>query len=82
MKVLLSNRALKYLERMNKPDKNRIKAALHKLGEDPPQGDIRPMSGSNEYRARVGEYRILFKITDETVFVLDIAPRGQAYKGR
>ena len=82
MKVLLSNRASKYFERMNEPDKSRIKAALQKLGEEPPQGDIRPLSGSDEYRARIGGYRILFKVTDDTIFVLYIASRGQAYKGR
>jgi mRNA-degrading endonuclease RelE of RelBE toxin-antitoxin system len=40
------------------------------------------MSGSDEYRARVGGYRVLFKIADGKVFVLDIAPRGQVYKRR
>jgi mRNA interferase RelE/StbE len=82
MKVLLSKQASKYLERMNEPDKSRIKAALFKLGENPPQGDIRPMSGRNEYRARIGEYRLLFKNADGAICVLYIAPRGQVYKGR
>ena len=80
MNVLLSRQASKYLECMNEPDKSRIKAALSKLGKNPPQGDIKPMSLRGEYRARVGGYRILFKVTDNTIFVLDIAPRGQIYK--
>jgi len=67
---------------MNEPAKSRIKAALRKLEKDPPQGDITPMSGSDEFRARTGGYRILFKVTGGIVYVLDIAPRGQAYKGR
>ena len=81
MNVLLRNQAAKYLERMNEPQKSRLKAALAKLGEDPPQGDIKRMSGKDEYRARIGGYRILLKITD-AVYVLSIAPRGQAYKKR
>ena len=79
MNVLLRDQASKYLERMNEPNKSRLKAALAKLGKSPPQGDIKPMSKEGEYRARVGGYRILFKITD-AVYVLSIAPRGQAYK--
>ena len=67
---------------MGEPTKGRIKAALKKLEQEPPQGDIIAMSGQEGYRLRVGGYRVLFGIKADTIVVTDIAPRGQVYKGR
>jgi len=82
MNVILSQQAAKYLERMNEPVKSRIKTALRKLGNEPPQGDIKTMVGQDGYRLRVGGYRILFGTKDDIIVVTDIAPRGQVYKRR
>lgn len=81
MKVELSPKAAKYLGRLNNPLKGRIIESLRKLALDPPQGDIKSLSGRDGYRLRVGDYRILFDIMDDSIVVHDIAPRGQAYKG-
>ena len=81
MTVLLRPVAAKYLERLNPPDKDRIKAAFIDLAKDPPEGDIRPIIGHKGYfRLRVGDFRALYRIEDNTVFVTNIDPRGQAYK--
>ena len=82
MKTVLSPKAAKYLERMSEPNKGRIVAALKKLEQEPPQGDIITMSGQEGYRLRVGGYRVLFGIKAETIVVTDIAPRGRIYRGR
>jgi hypothetical protein len=66
MKTVLSPQATKYLERLNEPIKGRIKAALRKLEHEPPQGDIKTLSGQEGFRLRVGNY----------------APRGRVYRGR
>ena len=34
----------------------------------------------NFYRLRVGDLRILFTCENEDIIILDIKPRGQAYK--
>jgi mRNA interferase RelE/StbE len=81
MRIELSPTAKKRLERMNEPIKGRIKNALRKLASDPPQGDVKTLSGKDGYRLRVGGYRILFDVADECIAVYDISPRGQAYKG-
>lgn len=80
MRVELSPKAAKYLERLNEPLKGRIIKAIKKLSCEPPQGDIKTLSGRDGYRLRVGGYRILFDKMDENIIVHDIAPRGQAYK--
>ena len=82
MKTVLSPKAAKYLERLNEPIKGRIKAALRKLEQEPPQGDIKSLSGQGGFRLRVSGYRVLFGIKADTIIITDIAPRGQVYKGR
>ena len=81
MNVVLDKYALKALNALNEPIKSRIRVALYKLECEPPQGDIKRMQGSEDYRVRVGGYRILFKVRDDQIVVADIAPRGQVYKG-
>jgi mRNA interferase RelE/StbE len=81
MNIVLSHQAAKYLARMNEPAKGRLKSALKKLGQDPPQGDIRPLIGKDGYRLRVGGYRLLLDMTANSIFVYEIGPRGQIYKG-
>lgn len=82
MKTLLSPKAAKYLQHLREPTKGRIIAALKKLEQEPPQGDIKAMTGKIGYRLRVGGYRLLFGIKDDTIVVTDIGLRGQVYKGR
>ena len=82
MKTVLAPQAAKYLGRLSEPTKGRIKAALRKLEHEPPQGDVKVLSGQEGFRLRVGSYRILFGIKADTIVITDIAPRGQAYRGR
>jgi mRNA interferase RelE/StbE len=81
MDVLLHNAAGKYLTRINEPMKSRIIAALRDLSKEPPRGDIKSMSGQpGNFRLRVGNYRVLYRIENNKIFVTHIAPRGEAYK--
>jgi len=82
MKTVLSPKAAKYLERLDEPIKSRIKTALKKLESEPPQGDVKNLSGQPGFRLRIGAYRVLFGIKDDTIIVTDIGLRGQIYKGR
>jgi mRNA interferase RelE/StbE len=81
MEVLLRPVAVKYLDRVGEPNRGRIKAALEELSKEPPEGDIKPMTGQRGYfRLRVGGFRVLYRIEDDTIFVTNIDPRGQVYK--
>ncbi|MCL2362434.1 MAG: hypothetical protein FWC73_11555 [Defluviitaleaceae bacterium] len=52
---------------MNEPIKSRIIKAVIQLEHDPPEGDIKSLSGRDGYRLRVGGYRVLFAIRDNTI---------------
>ncbi|MDR1940046.1 MAG: type II toxin-antitoxin system RelE/ParE family toxin [Clostridiales bacterium] len=82
MEVRLLKKAGKYLESLNEPIKSRIKRALNKLSIEPPQGDIKNIEGSNEYRLRIGDYRIIFEIRNDNIEISEIGLRGQIYKRR
>ncbi len=80
MQVLVHHTARKYLDRLPEPSKGQIKKALKNLEKEPPEGDIRPYEGSpGTWRLRVGGYRTIYTIENETIFVTHIEPRGQAY---
>jgi mRNA-degrading endonuclease RelE of RelBE toxin-antitoxin system len=62
------------------PTKGQIEAALDDLEKEPPEGNIRSYEGNpGMLRLKVGKYRVLFKIENETVLITHIEPRGQAY---
>jgi len=76
MDIKYSKQAVKAINKMNNPIKKRIKSAVEKL----PNGDIKKLKGySIAYRLRVGDYRILFDMSDN-IEVTDILSRGEAYK--
>ena len=79
MEINYSKSAAKYINGLDKPSKQRIKAGIEGI----PKGDIKPLSGSARlYRLRVGDWRIVFSYPDtDTVLIERIAPRGEVYKG-
>jgi mRNA interferase RelE/StbE len=87
MQILLHSIPAKYLDRLNEPDKSRLKVAIERLGKEPPEGDIKPLAGQKGiFKLKIGGYRILFRYTKDDILVTHIDPRGQVYnkknKGR
>jgi mRNA-degrading endonuclease RelE of RelBE toxin-antitoxin system len=39
-----------------------------------------PLIGSSEYRFRIGDYRIIFEVMNDTIWVLAIKRRDEAYR--
>ena len=77
MDIVILKTAQKHIDVMDQKTKGRIRDGISKI----PWGDIKKLSGyQNLYRLRIGDYRIIFEIKDETVIVRDVLPRGQAYK--
>lgn len=79
MRIEYARAAVKVINSMDRPTKQRIKAGIEKL----PQGDIKPLQGSNgSYRLRVGDWRILFSYPEHDIILIEkIGPRGGVYKG-
>lgn len=77
MKIVFEKEAAKYISKLDKQTKDRIKRAIDKL----PAGDVKKLQGLvSDYRLRVGDLRVLFSVNGDIIVVKDVLPRGQAYK--
>ena len=81
--IEVSRAARRYLERLDKPTRQRIADAIDELGRNPYEGDVRRLEGDPHlFRKRVGDFRILYRVNRSRRFVHveGIRPRGEAYK--
>lgn len=70
------------MKRLSTENQERIIRALKLLLADRALVDIKPLKGRNDWRLRVGDYRVIFIIDNENqvYFVTKIGPRGDVYK--
>ncbi|MSU79553.1 MAG: type II toxin-antitoxin system RelE/ParE family toxin [Gemmataceae bacterium] len=74
--VSVSPSAKKELDRMPKAVQDIIIRAFDGLAENPrPHGCLKLEGRANQYRIRVGDYRIVYSIDDDAVHVLEIRVR-------
>ena len=77
LEILYKHQAIKQIKLLDVTDKQRIKTGIENL----PLGDIKKLKGyTNSYRLRVGNYRVLFNLNDNTLEIVAVLPRGGAYK--
>ena len=83
-KIRISRQPQKALRRVPRDLRQRIREAIWGLAVDPrPHGCKKLVGYENLYRIRVGSWRIIYSIEDDEliVLVIEIAPRGGAYRG-
>jgi mRNA interferase RelE/StbE len=74
---IYSKQAEKAINGMDAATRARIKDGINKI----PAGDIKKLKGyAATFRLRIGDWRILFEMTESGVTVKAILPRGEAYK--
>jgi len=80
--IRFESRAEKDLGRLDRPVAERVIAALDRLLVRDPSVDVRRLKGSDEWRLRVGDWRVRLRLEfgDNTVVVVRILPRGRAYE--
>ena len=76
--IVYSKKAAKFLKKQDVPTRRRLVAAISRL---PLEGDIKKLQGTDGYRLRVGDFRVLFDVNGIIVDIIDIGNRGQIYKG-
>jgi|WetSurMetagenome_2_1015567.scaffolds.fasta_scaffold153386_3 mRNA interferase RelE/StbE len=81
MKVELRRSAIRDLNKIEKKEKIRIINSIKSLDNFPVTVGIkRLVSFDYAFRLRVGKYRILFDVINDTIFVAHILHRKEAYK--
>ena len=72
--ITYAHSALKSLRKLDGGVARRILTATGALAQDPrPPGCLQLKGGSGEMRIRVGDYRIIYEVTDSEVVVLVLA---------
>jgi mRNA interferase RelE/StbE len=79
---VFSARAGRDFKRLDRPVQRRIVGALDRLTGDPPAGDVVKLVDADEWRLRVGDWRVRFERDVDTgvIYVTRVLPRGRAYR--
>ena len=80
-KIVLTRKALKDLKNIDTKTQNRIATKLKEYAQEPLKHArelLNPDIGT--YRFRIGDYRIVFDVDDETIVILRIGHRKNKYR--
>jgi mRNA interferase RelE/StbE len=85
--IRLHPNAVKFLKGLDEDTRNRIKSALRSLEDEPlkkrSKADIKKLKGTKGredlYRLRIGDYRAVYAVEGDSVWVTEIFLRGKGY---
>ena len=80
--VRLHPAAARAFRRLHGPLRDRIRDAVDRLADDPRPRGAEKLAGRDDYRVRVGDYRIVYAVDDSErlVLVARIAHRREVYR--
>jgi mRNA interferase RelE/StbE len=80
MRVILSKSAIQAIARS--PKRDLIRKKIDELATDPLMNgpNIKRMKGSDGYRLRVQDWRVVFRIDGDILIVSAVGPRGRIYR--
>ncbi len=80
MEVRFSKTAMKSLLRSDK--RILIKSKINELANEPlsQSANVKKLQGRPEYRLRIQNWRVIFRIENDILWIDDIAPRSSAYE--
>jgi mRNA interferase RelE/StbE len=81
-RIEVAKQARNYIEKLDKPSKERFRIRLDEISQDP-WGESKQLVNINPpaRSCRVGNWRIVFSIDDENrvIIIAKVMPRGQVY---
>jgi mRNA interferase RelE/StbE len=80
-RIELRPAAVRALRRLNPPIRHRVQGAIALLAQDPRPPAARALRGRPGLRVRVGDYRIIYTVTDDIllVVVVTLGHRREVY---
>jgi mRNA interferase RelE/StbE len=80
-KIAYSNQARKELMRINIEDSQRIRSKIEQYARHPGSlsNNVKRLKGRPALRLRVGDWRVIFDESTESIDVLVIGPRSSVY---
>lgn len=81
MRVRFTEDADEQLERLPRRLQIRIVEKIAHYAQQPdPLTFAEPLTGSDQYRFRIGDYRVIFEVLDGAIWILAIKRRDEAYR--
>lgn len=68
--LVVASRAKRQFRRLPAHDRDAIEAALFEMCADPFSGDVKRMRGTDGWRRRVGDWRILYKFDEHNKVIV------------
>ena len=80
--VVFSRTAQRAISQLDSNMQRRVDGAIRVLSIDPYPPNSRPIKGSNKYRLRAGDYRIVYEVQHNvlTILIFDIGHRRDIYR--
>ncbi len=69
-RVELRPAALRALRKLDPNVRPRIAGAIALLAQDPRPPASRPLTGRPGYRVRIGDYRVIYTVTDDVLLIV------------
>jgi mRNA interferase RelE/StbE len=81
-RIKIKKSAQKEIKNLPQQDLKRVITKIQQLAQNPRMLDSKKLTSQEQYRVRVGQYRILYEIHDEVllVVVVRVANRKEAYR--
>jgi len=81
MKYLFTPSAEDDFDRLTRPERKRIGEKMRfYASQENPLDHAERLTGSHEYRFRIGDYRVMFEILHGTLWITAIKRRDEAYR--
>ena len=81
MEFLFTPTAEDHFQRLPQQTRRRIVKKLRFYAQQPdPLEFAEPLSGSNNYRFRIGDHRVIFKVMNDALWIKAIKRRDEAYR--
>ena len=77
--IFYQKEALDELEKLEPSITRRIANKIEKMSENPASCDIKKLKGSDCYRLRIGDYRVIFVFDNSVINVLKVGHRKDIY---
>ncbi|MEK6826002.1 MAG: type II toxin-antitoxin system RelE/ParE family toxin [Nanoarchaeota archaeon] len=78
-KIVWDEKAYDSLNKLEPTISRRILKKVDGLSENPFSKDIKKLKGSDDFRLRVGDYRVIFSIESNVIQILKVGHRKNIY---
>jgi len=78
-KIIWDEKAYEGLNKLENSISRRITKKVYELSENPFSKDIKRLKGRNDFRLRVGDYRVIFSIEENNIQILKVGHRKNIY---